>query len=122
MASKKAPAILLASLLILTSAKDARAGTKESQTRQLPLEVYDGYLLVVEGSAGDQQGLKFLLDTGATYTTIDRKWAGRLNRARRSDKVINLDKPVSLDRAILPTIAFGPEHATNVDVLVADLR
>jgi hypothetical protein len=88
----------------------------------LPLEVYDGYLLVVEGSVGDRRGLKFLLDTGTTYTTIDRKLADALNLARRPGKVINLDKTLCLDRAVLPSIAFGPEHARNVDVLVADLR
>jgi hypothetical protein len=94
----------------------------EASPPSLAMEVYDGYLIVVEGSIGDRHGLKFLLDTGSTYTTIDRQLADSLNLTRRPDKVINVDRVLNLDRAMLPDLKYGPEVAINTPILVADLR
>ena len=100
----------------------ANGDKSEASPSSLAMEVYDGYLIVVEGSVGDRHGLKFLLDTGSTYTTIDRKLADSLNLARRPDKVINVDKVLNLDRATLPELRYGSEVAKNTTVLVTDLR
>jgi Aspartyl protease len=89
---------------------------------EMPMEVIDGYLVVVDGSTGDRHGLKFLLDTGSTHSTIDRKLADALNLTRGSSKVINIDKTAMLERATVPSLSFGPLVAANLPVTVADLR
>jgi hypothetical protein len=94
-----------------------RAGSNE-----LTMELYDGYLTVVQGSIGDLHGLKFLLDTGATTSAIDRKVAATLGLAGRPGKLINFDKTMRVEWCEVPQLAYGPEHAWNVKVVVEDLR
>jgi hypothetical protein len=114
---------LLVTAMVCLTIPAKSMGVREVVTgRQWPIEIYDGYLIVLEGSAGDQQGLKFLVDTGSTFTTIDRKLADSLNLARYPGEVINLDRTLTLTRAVLPSISYGPQTAHDVPVLVADLR
>lgn len=88
---------------------------------QLPLEVYDGYLLVVEGNIGARHGLKFLLDTGATHTTISRTIAQAISTPSRRVKIVNGDSVIAIDEIRLPALSLGPIQARNLDVTVADL-
>lgn len=86
------------------------------------MAVHDGHLVVVTGSIGPVHSLEFLLDTGSTHTLIDRKIAKALHLYLHPARALTFDKTMSLDRAELPEIAFGPVHATNLKVLVGDLR
>ena len=86
------------------------------------MAVHDGHLAVVTGSIGQVHSLKFLLDTGSTHTVIDRRIAKAFNLHLHRAHALSFDKSISLDGAVLPEIAFGPVHATNLEVLVADLR
>jgi hypothetical protein len=115
--------VLLATALLFFAG--ARAGAKTSgelASNELPMEAYDGYLLVVEASIGDLRGLKFLLDTGATTSAIDLKLAETLRLPRRPGKVINVDKTVRIEWSELPQLDYGLEHASNVKVILQDLR
>jgi len=89
---------------------------------ELPMKVYSGYLIVIEGRIGEQQGLKFLLDTGATNTAIDRKLADRLKLARRPGRLINFDKEVSVEWSEVPELAYGPEQFSDLPVIVQDMQ
>jgi hypothetical protein len=86
------------------------------------MNVVGGYLLVVKGSIGDRHALNFLLDTGATTSVIDRKLAERLNLTTHSSQMVNFDKTVKAQWCVLPELAYGPERAVNVKVVVEDLR
>lgn len=86
------------------------------------MAVHDGHLVVVNGSIGPVHSLEFLLDTGSTHTLIDRKIAKALHLDLHPARALSFDKTISLDFTELPEIAFGPVHATNLKVLVADLR
>ena len=44
----------------------------------MPFELVAGFLVVVDGQIGNLNGLKFILDTGATHSLIDQKVADRL--------------------------------------------
>ena len=46
---------------------------------ELPFRLSAGYLIQVEGRIGTQSNLKFVLDTGATISVVDRKIADKLN-------------------------------------------
>jgi hypothetical protein len=98
-----------------------RAADPPPQAFQLPLEIYDGYLLVVEGNVGARHGLKFLLDTGATHTTIDVNLARSVGTPPRKVKILNGDHVVAVDQITFPELSLGPLQARNIDVTVADL-
>lgn len=95
---------------------------RQSEVQQLQMAVHDGHLAVVKGSIGPAHSLEFLLDTGSTHTLIDRKMAKALHLHLHPARALSFDKTISLDCTDLPEIAFGPIHATNLKVLVADLR
>jgi predicted aspartyl protease len=89
---------------------------------ELPIQVYQGYLPVVEGSIGPMRELKFALDTGTSHTVVDKRIADALALQRRPVRAFGLGSTVHLDLAQLPEIDFGPQRATNLNVLVGDLR
>jgi predicted aspartyl protease len=113
---------LALALSFLTTEPACHAADPPAQFTQLPLEVYGGYLLVVEGNIGARHGLKFLLDTGATHTTLDRSLAQAIDAPTRKVKILNGDRVVAIDEITLPELSLGPIQARNLDVTVADLR
>lgn len=92
-----------------------------TETGQVPIQVIDGYLVVAEASVAERRGLKFLLDTGSTQTTIDRRLADALNLPRGTGKVMNLDKTIMTYRTVLPSFALGPRVTMNLPVNIGDL-
>lgn len=122
MGTGKVRAIFVAASLLLVGGR-ADAKTKgKLDANELSMEVVGGYLTIVEGSIGDRHGLKFLLDTGATTSAIDRKLAERLGLATRLSEIVNFDKTVGVQWCVLPELVYGPERAANIKVVVEDLR
>jgi predicted aspartyl protease len=80
-----------------------------------------GFLVVVNGQIGDLGGLKFIVDTGASYTFIDRKVADRLKLPRRPGKTTNFDREVPVELAIIPELQIGPLRNRALRVMVAKL-
>src|SRR5215469_10801424 len=120
-AGKVAAILVAASLLLAGTSGDARTRGKLA-VNELPMNVVGGYLVVVQGSIGDRHGLRFLLDTGVTTSAIDHKLAEQLSLATRSGQMVNFDKTVQVQWCVLPELVYGPEHASNIKVVVADLR
>jgi Aspartyl protease len=87
----------------------------------MPFELHAGFLVVVSGRIGNLGGLKFILDTGSSYTAIDTALADRFHLARRPAKITNFDRDASVQWAELPQIRVGPLQASDVPVLVAKL-
>jgi predicted aspartyl protease len=90
---------------------------------EMPFQLHSGYLIVVEGRVGRLSGLKFMLDTGVTYSILDTKIADSLNLGvpRHPHHVVNYDKRVSIESATIPEVQFGPVHRTNQEMFIADL-
>jgi hypothetical protein len=61
------------------------------------------------------------LDTGATYSVVDRRVANRFATAHRSGKVFNFDRFVTVDRMEFPNVHFGPVAVRNVSMRVTEL-
>ncbi|MGC1650671.1 MAG: retropepsin-like aspartic protease, partial [Candidatus Sulfotelmatobacter sp.] len=116
-------ALLMAIVFLSASiAGQAKPKPKPSEaSNEMPMDLYGGYLVVVQGSIGNLHGLKFLLDTGATTTTIDRRLADKLQLPRRPGQVISFDKSVRVEWSELPELDYGPEHFSNVLVVVQDM-
>ena len=122
MGSQKIRVIVVAVFLLLAvTLADAKTKGKRD-ANELSMNVVGGYLIVVQGSIGDRHTLNFLLDTGATTSAIDRDLAERLNLPTHSSEMVSFDKTLQVQWCVLPELVFGPEHATNLKVVVQDLH
>lgn len=114
--------MLLALAVTLPGTRPVTSGSNaDIRGNELPMEVHNGYLIVVEGSIGRLQGLKFLLDTGVTRSVVDQRVANKLDLPRWTGTLINFDKTVRIESCQVPELAFGPEYASNVKMTVADM-
>lgn len=113
---------LLGTFLLSVVCAAAVAGTRTQPAgNEMAIEVYGGYLAVARCSVNHVDNLRFLLDTGASNSAIDRRVAQRLGLHGQPAKVINFDKTVPLEWTEVQEMAFGPQHISNVRVLIEDL-
>ena len=94
-------------------ARDSRA--------TLPVKLYGGYTVVVQGSIADIPNLNFLIDTGAMPTVVDARIARKLDLFGNRQPLTVFGRQVGTERVVLPGVRIGPVHATGVQGLVADL-
>jgi len=113
--------ILLALGFISSSLLDAQELNASSVGPTIPFELRSDFLVVVTGQVGDLHGLKFILDTGASYTLIDQKIADRLKLRRRPGKITNFNRDVPVELAEIPNLRVGPLQTGAHPVLVAKL-
>jgi len=90
-------------------------------TVKLPIRLYWGYLVIVEGSIGNVQRLNFLVDTGAYPSAVDQKIAHNLGLAEQPARVNLSNKSVQTRLVVLPSLLLGPLHAEALPVLTEDL-
>ena len=88
---------------------------------RLPIRVYRGYLVVVEGSIGNIQKLNFLVDTGAYPSVVDQKIAHNLGLAEQPGRVNLSNKSVPTRLVVLPSLLLGPVRVESLPVLTEDL-
>ena len=113
----------LGASLLLGGALPAEAqeakGAKPGET--VPFELMSDFLVVVNGQVGALDGLKFILDTGATYTVIDRRVAEKLGLHREPGKVLNFNREVPVEWAEIPGLQVGAIRSGASRVLVGKL-
>jgi predicted aspartyl protease len=107
--------------LLFASLLDAQDFRNPSIDSSIHFQLLSDFLLVVRGRVGDLDGLKFILDTGATYTLIDRKLADKLKLQRRPGKITNFDREVPVEWAEIPDLRVGPLQTGPFRVQVAKL-
>jgi len=99
------------------------SGTKlgHGDAIELPIQLYRGYLVTVEGSIGNLEKLTFIVDTGAYPSVIDQKVAIALGLKERDGEVAMANRSVRTKLATLPLVAVGPVRVEDVRVRVQDL-
>jgi predicted aspartyl protease len=107
--------------LIFGSQVHAQEVIKTTPRPEIPFELVSGFLVVVDGQIGNLNGLKFILDTGATYSLIDRKVADRLRLQRHAGKVMNFDKYIPVEWSSIQDLRVGPLRVQDVRVMVVKL-
>src|SRR5437773_3746977 len=88
---------------------------------KLPIRLYWGYLVIVEGSIGNVQKLNFLVDTGAYPSVVDQKIAHNLGLAEQPGRVNLSNKSVPTRLVVLPSLILGPVRVESLPVLTEDL-
>jgi predicted aspartyl protease len=87
----------------------------------MPFDLVSGFEVVVQGQIGGLDGLRFILDTGSSYSTIDRRVADRIGLRRRPGTVFSFDRDLAVEWADVPEIRIGPMRATGMSMMVARL-
>src|SRR5450755_573117 len=88
---------------------------------KLPIRLYRGYLVIVEGSIGSVQKLSFLVDTGACPSVIDQKIAHDLKLAEQPKRVNLWNQSVQARQVVIPSLSVGPVRVESIPVLAEDL-
>jgi predicted aspartyl protease len=85
-------------------------------------DLYQGYFMVVHGSAGPLKNLNFFLDTGTIDSTFDSRIAKKLNlHDREPASIIIVGGKVPAEVATLPSLELGPLQLSNLNVITTDL-
>ena len=121
MHTRKLVTILATLSFSVVCARAASSAGEAPSGNAIRIDVDGGYLIVAKVDVASLKGLRFLVDTGASSTVIDRRVAERLVVAIQPAKLINFDKTLLLDRSEVPEISFGSEHTSNAPVLIEDL-
>ena len=112
---------LLGTLLLSVVCGAAVGSSRQLASNEMAIQVYGGFLVVARGSVNNAENLRFLLDTGASNSAIDRRLAERLGLHGQPAKVVDFDKTVALEWTEVQEMTFGPERICNVRVMIEDL-
>jgi predicted aspartyl protease len=112
---------LLSLLMISTVAVEPIAEGSLIRATAVGFDLYRGYLIVVRGSAGPEKDLNFLLDTGASFTVLDRRLAGKLRLNEQPGVLAGINGRVTAGRAIAPSLQIGPTRRDSLSVVIEDL-
>jgi predicted aspartyl protease len=117
--------LLYASMLFLVppgNGQEISSRSKPVSTGSLPFDLRGGFLIVIDGRIGAMENLRFILDTGASHTVISRRIADQVSAAREQGAVIDFQRRVPIEWERFPDVQFGPVAATNMRMMVGDLR
>jgi len=87
----------------------------------VPFELRSGFLIVVPARVGKRSDLRFILDTGATRSVIDRRLARQVASPSRVLEVFSFDRRLQLETTIVDHLEVGPIHAVNSEIEVIQL-
>ena len=99
----------------------AHAKDLSSSSPPMPFELRSDFLVVVNGEVGELANLKFIVDTGSTFTVIDQKVADRLRLRRRRGNITNFDRDIPVEWASVRELRAGPIRASSATVMVMRL-
>jgi len=95
---------------------------KMRETQEVPFQLVGGFLIEFEGTIGGLEGLRFILDTGATHSVVDRRIARKLGVPLRPAEVFDFDtNRVIAGEGVFPEVRFGPVILKDVDLFAANL-
>ena len=117
-------AVVLAGVgLALMAPLQAEGHENGDSPRRIPFELVDDTLIAVPGSIGGLTDLRFLIDTGATRSYIDRRIARKLGlKAAAGGRPLHaLDGRGRAERIVVPSLQFGTTRLDSISGLTTDL-
>ncbi len=85
-------------------------------------DLYGGYLIVAQGSAGPLKNLNFLVDTGTSVPILDVEIARKLGLSSdAAASIVILGGRARAANAVLPSLEFGPVRRSNLQIVTTDL-
>jgi hypothetical protein len=98
--------------LLLAAAFTLQAGAqgvdRSCSDSSITFDLVSDFEIVVQGQVGGITGLRFILDSGSSYSAIDRRVAESLGLHRRPGRVFNFDRNLPIEWADVPEFQIGP--------------
>jgi predicted aspartyl protease len=92
------------------------------QQSSIPIDVYNGFLVVTTGQIGGGPGKQnFVLDTGTAPSILNERSAKSLGLPISSGILVAVGHSVSSGQTVLSQLDLGPIHVTNLPMNVMDL-
>ena len=110
---------ILAFTIVLVAAMPV-AG--QSERKDIPFKLHNGYLIVVKGSIGKLQNLSFVVDTGSYRSVLDERIARKLHlKSAGSIEELAPNHIVQSDSVLVPELTWGNITTSSLRALVFDL-
>ena len=116
--------VMLASLAVAEQPSAIRASEMDARRERettIRFNLYRGYLILAQGSAGPFNNLNLLLDTGTSSTILDERLARRLRLVEKPAFIGVANGRVQARTATMPSLGIGPIRRNNFPVLIRDL-
>ena len=118
--------ILIGGIQLLLAAALTSQGSAQDLHHPCPdfplsFDLISGFEVVIRGQVGELDGLRFILDTGSSYSVIDRRVADRMRLHRHPGTVFNIDRDLAIEWADVPDIGIGPLRVARISMMVARL-
>ena len=110
--------LLAASLTSQASAQDLHRSCSNLGTS---FDLVSNFEIVVQGQLRELNGLRFILDTGSSFSAIDRRVADRLGLDRRPGTVFSFDRNLPIEWADVPEVRIGPMRIAGAVMMVTSL-
>jgi predicted aspartyl protease len=101
--------------------KDMQSLAGQAERTEIPIRVYRGYLVIVEGSIWNLERQNVLVDTGTDRSIVNTRIARSLGLPATKGKLTVANASVETEAMVLPELRVGPVHRTNLPVSVHDL-
>lgn len=110
--------LLAGALVSLANAQDLHHSCSDSA---MPFDLVSNFEIVVQGQLGELSGLRFILDTGSSYSTLDRRVADRMGLRRRPGTVFSFDRSLAVEWVEVPEVRIGALRVARISMMVARL-
>lgn len=111
--------------LMLAAALTAQSGAQGLEQpcsdSAIPFDLVSNFEIVVQGQVGELTGLKFILDTGSSYSVIDRKLADKVGLRRQPGSVFNFDRSLPIEWADVSDLRIGSLRVAGIRMMVTRL-
>ncbi len=98
-----------------------QAAEPAAAEQPVPFRVFGEHMVVVEGSIGRRDKLRFVLDTASTQSVVHGGLLRELRLTEEREKVVALNRPVVLAKAVVPSLRLGAIRLESFSLLVGDL-
>jgi len=105
----------------LSFALQAQGQSTSEGATAVPFDLVSDFLVVAKGGIENLDGLKFIVDTGSTWSAIDQKVAEKLRLNCQAGKMMNFDQYIPIEWADVTNFRIGPVSAERVRVMVMNL-
>ena len=96
--------------------------TGQSERKDIPFELHNGYMIVVKGSIGRLKNLSFVVDTGSYRSVLDERIARKLHlQSAESVEELAPNHIIQMHSVLVPGLTWGDLTTTSFKGLVFDL-
>jgi predicted aspartyl protease len=100
----------------------AHADTDAMQERSIPINVYNGFLVVTTGQIGGvEEKQNFVLDTGTAPSILNERSARKMGLQVTHGTLVAVGRTISTAQTVLPELELGPIRVADLPMNVMNL-